>query len=75
MSRHINLRDEAEKIVESGQACRHATTTVWAALYWTDASGLNEANCKIHDMKEKGAPPRWLIKRWATIAGLLNGRS
>jgi len=70
MSRHINLRDEAEKIVESGQACGHATTTVWAALYWTDSSGLNGAVTALHRQKEKGTPPRWLMARWATIAGL-----
>jgi hypothetical protein len=70
-----SLSDAADTIVDNDRHAGHPSQTILVALTYVRESDLNEAYRKIQEMKDKGAPPRWLIKRWARDAGLLNGRS
>lgn len=65
-----SLFEQAEAIVEAGRAAGHPQITVHMALAYVRDEDLNSAATKLRHLKEKGAPPRWLIRRWATIAGL-----
>lgn len=70
-----DLEAAADQIVSEGRNARHSWHTVLAALTYAEDSDVNEATRRLRALKKKGAPPRWLVSRWAEDAGLRKKRN
>mgnify|MGYP006278680941 CR=1 FL=1 len=67
----MNLWDAAEAIVHEQRNAGHGQMEVWAALHYVDETGsVNGAVRALQEVRDGGAPPRWLIVRWACHADL-----
>jgi len=69
----MTLCDQARTIVEEGRHARHSWRTVFACLSYVKESSVNEATRRINELRERGIP-RWLVRRWAADAGLIDSQ-
>lgn len=68
-----DLTDATDKVMEEGKNAGHAWTTVWVSLHQVSQTGsVNDALTEIWDTKGRQSPPRWLVVRWARMAGLVD---
>ena len=67
-----DLTDAATKIVEENKNAGHGWSAVWAALHYVhEAGSVNEGLGDLWEMHGRRSPPRWLVVRWARMAGLI----
>lgn len=69
----MTLVDQARAIVENDRHAGHNWRTVYATLEHVRESGVNEATARIRELRDAGIP-RWLVRRWAADAGLVEPR-
>ena len=65
-----DLEAAAKKIIAEGKNANHPFPRVWAALHYVhEKRTINEAKEALWSMSGPRVP-RWLIVRWARMAGL-----